>query len=372
MTEKKTDNPILFVVGTRGFPDVQGGVETHCEQLYPRIAKMGWQIIVSRRKCYLKSDAPQQWKNVKFCDLYAPRAKSIEAITHSISSVFKAKQIGAKLVHIHAIGPWLVAPLARLLGLKVVCTHHGSDYRREKWGKLAKTTLKIGERLGAKFANEVIVISNEIANTLGTLYNRKDTHLIYNGVPEVTPTKNKDYIEELGIESNKYILALGRFVPEKNFHLLIKAFVSANITGYKLVIAGDADHPSPYSEQLKEYAQKEGIVLTGFVKGEKLHQLLSHAGLFVLPSSHEGLPISLLEAMSYGCNLLVSNIKANMLPELKPDDIFELDETGSNLCNAIKRKLTSAIPHKREYNMKNYNWDTIAKQTIEVYKRAIE
>ena len=194
-------------------------------------------------------------------------------------------------------------------------------------------------------------------------YGRTDTALIYNGVPAPLPSVHTDYLDELGVTPGKYVLAVGRLVPEKNFHQLIEAFKSE---GYKLVIAGDADHPDEYSAALKQQAADAGVVMTGFIRGERLNQLLTNAALFVLPSSHEGLPITLLEAMSYGRDVLVSDIAANRLPQLSPDDFFE---TGSvmSLSAALERKLAS--PNlRRTYDLTPYNWATIAEQTAEVYR----
>lgn len=219
----------------------------------------------------------------------------------------KAKSLHADIVHIHAIGPALLTPLARLLGMKVVFTHHGPDYDRDKWGKAAKVMLKTGEWMGCMFANEVIVISEVINDILVRKYGRKDCHLIYNGVPTPDKINSTDYLYELGLKPCKYLFAMGRFVPEKNFHLLIRAFAALKQHNYKLVLAGDADFEDDYSRKLKSLAKENGVVLTGFIKGKKLHELLTHAHCFVLPSSHEGLPIALLEAMSYDLPVIVSD-----------------------------------------------------------------
>ena len=116
-----------------------------------------------------------------------------------------------------------MTPLARLLGMKVVFTHHGPDYDRDKWGFAAKTMLRLGERMGCMFANEVIVISEVINDLLVRKYGRRDCHLIYNGVPAPDKVADTDYLNSLGVEPCKYVFAMGRFVPEKNFHQLIRA-----------------------------------------------------------------------------------------------------------------------------------------------------
>lgn len=357
----------IAVTGTRGIPDIQGGVETHCEFLFPLIADRGHDVVLMRRDCYLpEGDCRKEFRKVRLVDVPAPRKKSFEAIVHTFRCVLKAKKMKADIVHIHAIGPALLAPLARILGMKVVVTHHGPDYDRDKWGRAAKFMLRLGERMGAKYANRVIVISRTIDNLLHAKYGDVPTELIYNGVPPASISSDADYIESLGLRQGKYIVAVGRFVPEKNFHQLIEAFSRGVPEGIKLVIAGDADHPDEYSGHLKALARDNGVVLTGFIKGEKLRQLMSHAALFVLPSSHEGLPISLLEAMSYSRDVLVSDIPANRLPELSSEDFFPVGDVGA-LHSSLINKLKS-VRTPRKYDLSQYDWNVIADKTIEVYE----
>ena len=149
-------------------------------------------------------------------------------------------------------------------------THHGPDYDRDKWGFFAKTMLKLGERVGTIFANEVIVISEVINDLLVRKYGRKDCHLIYNGVPEPEVCDFPEYFNELGIERGKYILSMCRFVPEKKLHHLVEAFAGIGANDYKLVLAGDTDFEDDYSRSLKKMSRECGVVLTGFIKGRKL------------------------------------------------------------------------------------------------------
>lgn len=359
----------IVVIGTRGIPGIQGGVETHCQHLYPRLAAMGHDVTVIRRSCYLdEADAPDtdgKFKGVSLCDVFAPRRKSLEAIVHTFLAVLRARTMNPDVLHIHAVGPSIMTPLARLLGIKVVTTNHGPDYDRQKWGGLAKFVLRTGEKMGAKFSNAVIVISRPIANTLAKLYNRNDTKLIFNGVPAPSLDLNTDYINSLGLESRRYVVCLGRLVPEKRFDDLVKAFAKAAPEGYKLVIAGEADHPDDYSRMLHDLADSHGVVRTGFIKGRELNQLMSHAALYVLPSSHEGLPISLLEAMSYGIDVLASDIPANRIAELNDDDFFAVGD-----INTLSQKITERLEAGRTprfYDLSPYDWNHIAKQTLAVY-----
>ena len=365
----------IVVTGTRGIPNIMGGVETHCEELFPRMAQRGFDVTVIRRSNYVK-DNLTEWNGVRLVDIESPKKKSFEAIIHTFRAINRAKRLGADVLHIHAIGPALLVPYAKLLGMKVVFTHHGPDYDRDKWGLAAKTMLKFGERLGCMFADEVIVISDVIRNLIKRKYNRtQHVHLIYNGVSQPEMCDYPEYFQELGIEKGKYILGMCRFVPEKNLHHLVSAFAKMKneelrmknaASDIKLVLAGDTDFEDDYSRGLKELARKNGVVLTGFIKGRKLHSLLTNCRCYCLPSSHEGLPIALLEAMSYSVPVIVSDIPANKEVGLPEEDYFpvgNVEALAERLSNVIKRPLTP-VP----YDMAKYDWEKIADQLADVYR----
>lgn len=372
----------IVVTGTRGIPNVMGGVETHCEELFPRIAAMGEDVTVIRRKSYV-NDGLKEWKGVKLVDIETPKKKSFEAIIHTYRAINMAKKLGADILHIHAIGPALLTPYAKMLGMKVVFTHHGPDYDRDKWGKAAKMVLKMGERMGCMFADDVIVISDVIRNLIKEKYRRtKNVHLIYNGVSKPEICDYPEYFEELGIKKGRYILGMCRFVPEKNLHHLVEAFniikneelrikkESSALANYelndvKLVLAGDTDFEDDYSRGLKEMARKNGVVLTGFVKGRKLHSLLTNCMCYCLPSSHEGLPIALLEAMSYGVKVIVSDIPANLEVGLPQNDYFHVGNVDE-LAKKLNDVMTHPVEHI-EYDMTKYDWDKIAREVRKVY-----
>jgi len=379
--DERTTSPLdrpdpmkIFVTGTRGIPDIPGGVEKHCQELYPLIAAMGHEVYLATRRPYV-AEPRNEWRGVRLIHTYCPRCKSLEAIVHTFVAVLKARWICADIVHVHAVGPGLMVPLARLLGLRVVVTNHGPDYDRQKWGLAAKSMLRLGEYLGGKFAHEVIVISKVIGDIVAMRCGRF-SHLIHNGVhlPETSTSTHR--LECFGIDAaSGYILAVARFVPEKGLHDLIEAF--AQLPGdMQLVIAGDADHPSDYSNSLKKRAQRDKrIVLTGYITGDPLHQLYSHANLFVLPSYHEGLPIALLEAMSYGLPVLVSDIPANREVGLASNRYFppgNIEALREKLLKFGNRGISS--DEQEQYRNKiigEYNWSVIARQILAVYKKAL-
>jgi glycosyltransferase involved in cell wall biosynthesis len=356
----------IVVIGTRGIPDIQGGVETHCEELFPRLSQLGFDVILVRRSCYfISADNQKEFKGVKLVTLYAPHIKTLEALVHTFLAVIWARKKKADILHIHAVGPALLTPFARFLGLKVVFTHHGPDYNRAKWGRFAKYYLRKGEKFGTSYANEVIVISKIIQESLVEKYKRTDTVMIFNGVTIPVLREQNDYIESIGVKSRMYVFALGRFVEEKGFDLLIRAFTRINHKNFKLVIAGDSDHDTKYSKLLKKLAQTNDVILTGFIKGQNLQELFSHASLFVLPSYHEGLPISLLEAMSYGLPVLASDIPANKQVDL-PENRFFISGNEESLVESLDKQLSNKFVLV-SYDMTPYNWDQIAIQTKAVY-----
>jgi glycosyltransferase involved in cell wall biosynthesis len=361
----------IVVTGTRGIPNIMGGVETHCEELFPRIASKGNDVTVIRRKSYVH-DTLSEWQGVKLVDVETPKKKSFEAIIHTFRAINKAKKLKADVLHVHAIGPALLVPYAKMLGMKVVFTHHGPDYDRDKWGLAAKTMLKLGESMGCKFADHVIVISNVIKDLIAQRCGRtKNVHLIYNGVPEPEICEYPEYFDELGIEKGKYILGMCRFVPEKHLHDLVAAYAKMKDEqripdDIRLVLAGDTDFEDDYSRELKQKAREKGVVLTGFIRGKKLHSLLTNALCYSLPSSHEGLPIALLEAMSYKLPVITSAIPANLevgLPEACYHEVGDVNDLASKIETIANQPLL-----RKDYDMSKYDWDVIASQVAEIYE----
>ena len=363
----------IFVIGTRGIPNIPGGVEKHCQELFPRIVEKGHEVLLCTRNSYVIKEI-DEWQGVKLINCFAPRRKSFEAIVHTFISLGKARWHCPDVVHIQGIGPSIVTPLARLMGLKVVVTNHGPDYDRQKWGKMAKIILRLGEKMGALYANEVIVISSVIRDIILKRCHR-EPNLIYNGVPIPHQSKESDFLSQIGTEPKRYLLAVARFVPEKGLHDLMNTFKSMNC-GYKLIIAGDADYETDYSRNLRRLAAEDNrIVLTGYLTGDPLNQIFTHARLFVLPSYHEGLPIALLEAMSYGLSVLVSDIPANREVGLPAERYFRCGDVA-DLRYKMEALVEKGLAEKEQQKIRKqvgekYNWDRIAEQTIKVYEKVL-
>jgi len=364
----------VVILGTRGFPNVQGGVEKHCEGLAIRLVKLGCEVTVFTRKPYVNTKL-KEYKRVKLVALPAIRYKAMEAFIHTFIGVFAALRYKPDILHIQAIGPALFTPLARILGMKVVVTSHGSNYKHLKWGFCARIALKLAEFLAIFFANEVIAISETIAGEIKEKYNRT-ANVISNGIdiPKILNSENS--LKKYALIKGRYVLTIGRFVPVKGFDLLIDAFNQAGLKDWKLVIIGTADHKTEYRQELIRQAQNNpDVILTGYLNGEPLKELYSHAGLFVLPSYYEGLPIGLLEAISYGLLCIASDIPANRHIGLPVENYFiagNIEELTQKL-KEFSQKVLSKEKKLRQIEMlrKRYSWDEVSKKTSEVYKKVV-
>jgi glycosyltransferase involved in cell wall biosynthesis len=258
----------------------------------------------------------------------------------------------------------------------VVVTHHGQDYDRQKWGIVARHILLLGEWLGMRFSNSRIVISNVIKE-LVVRKHAMPAELIYNGVVLPNLDTSTSYLEQFGLTKSKYIILVSRLVPEKRHLDLIAAFNQANLPDIKLAIVGSSDHPDSYVQSIIHAALKNpNIVLTGFQKGDTLRSLYTHAALFVLPSSHEGLSISLLEALSYGLPVIASDIPANLELGLDSESYFELGDIDkiASLLSQYSGQMMSAEKrmHLRAWVNTRYNWKTIAEKTFKEYRSVIQ
>ncbi|ASY65474.1 Alpha-D-GlcNAc alpha-1,2-L-rhamnosyltransferase (plasmid) [Sinorhizobium sojae CCBAU 05684] len=361
----------VMMLGLRGIPSVQGGVEKHVEMLAAKLAAQGWGVEVVGRRRYLAQSPHSSGHGIRVFSLWAPRMMALEAIVHTFIGVCFAALRRPDILHIHAIGPALMVPLARMFGLKVVVTHHGYDYDRQKWGGFAKGMLKLGERLGMRLAHGRIAISKEIVETMGARY-RVPVSFVPNGVAVAPWRGESGVLEEFALGRRRYVLLAARLVPEKRQIDLIRAFARLGDAGFKLVLAGGAEFETPYAREVKAIASRvPGVVLTGFQTGERLTELFANAALFVLPSSHEGMPIALLEAMAYGLPVLASDIIANRALGLPDEDYFPLGDIEA-LAAAIAGKLGNPpreekILARMAHVEATYSWTSVAQKTLSVY-----
>ncbi|MDO4748106.1 MAG: glycosyltransferase family 4 protein [Eubacteriales bacterium] len=370
----------IAMFGHKRIPSREGGVEIVVEELATRLAQQSYSVTCYNRRGHHVSDASfdtkkiKEYKGVKIKSVLTIDKKGLAAVTSSFFAALRCAFSRVKVVHIHAEGPAAMTLLLKIFRKRVVVTVHGLDWQREKWSKgFASKYIRFGEKMAVKFADEIIVLSNRVKDYFKDTYNR-DTVYIPNGVnaPEILDAQRIK--EQFKLFKDSYILFLGRLVPEKGVHLLIDAFKDVK-TEKKLVIAGGASDTDDYVAKLYESAKDdERIVFTGFQQGEMLQELFSNAYVYALPSLLEGMPLSLLEAMSYKNCCLVSDIAEctevveDKAVVVKAGDVSELTKTLQTLCDD-EEKVKSYKQSAREFILSKYNWDNVVDKTLALYKK---
>ncbi len=346
----------IAVIGTRGFPGIQGGVEAHGYHLYTHMRDV--RVRVYRRRAYLTEQSAQTFPNIEYIDLPSTRIKGFEAVWHTLLAVLHIVFHRPDVVHIHNIGPGMFAPLIRLMGLPVVLTYHSPNYEHDKWSAPARWLLRQCEKLSLRFSNRVIFVNKYQMEKCGAL---DKSIFIPNGIDAVTRSESTTFLDKHGIIPGDYLLAVGRLTPEKGLEYLVKA---ANrlpqVT--QVVIVGASDHDDDYRKMLQQLDVNRKVIFTGFTTGEDLRQLYSHARLFVLPSVNEGFPMVLLEAMAYGLPILCSDIPGTRQVDLPEQDYFtvkSVDALADSLVQMLGEQPTAPV----HYNLEKYDWQSIAAAT---------
>ena len=368
----------IAMIGHKRIPSREGGVEIVVEELSKRLVKQGYLVEAYNRSGYHVSGRQfdekrgKYYQGIRIHTIPTFRNTKLNAIVYSILATLRALFGRYQIIHFHAEGPCIMIWLPKLFGIKVVATIHGLDWQRSKWGNFASKMLKTGEKMAAKRADAVIVLSSNVQNYFRETYGR-ETLFISNGIERPRLVEADLICKEYGIEKNGYYLFLARLVPEKGVHYLIEAYEAMD-TDRKLIIAGGRSGDDAYMEMLFRHAEKnKNIIMTNFVQGQLLEELFSNAFAFVLPSDVEGMAISLLEAMSYGNCCIVSDISENT--EVVEDkaitfrhgDVADLQHKMEELEEdpelAEKYRIQAA-----DFICAKYNWDMVTNQTIQVYE----
>lgn len=377
MPEKQDNNLRIAMLGHKRIPSREGGIEIVVGELATRMASQGHSVTCYNRQGHHISGADfdegniDNYKGVRLKNVWTIPKRGLAAASSSFFAAFSAAFGRYDIVHFHAEGPCAMLWIPKLFGKKCIATIHGLDHQRAKWGKFASWYIRFGEKCAARFADEIIVLSKSAKEYFLEKYKR-ETVYIPNGVNRPIEKEAVEITEQFGLKKDEYILFLGRLVPEKGLSYLIEAFKQLN-TNKKLVIAGDASDTLGFEEELRALAADDSRVLfTGFVQGDVLVELYSNAYIYVLPSDLEGMPISLLEAMSYGNCCLTSDIPecANVMGEFgltfRKGDISDLKDTLQQLCDdpiMVNHFKTQAA----DYICNKYNWDDIILQTLQLY-----
>lgn len=369
----------IAMIGHKRVPSREGGVEVVVEELGTRMVIRNHEVHAYNRKGKHVSGKNyeiqnlKEYKGIKILPVFTIDKKGLAALSSSVFATIKAIFGKYDVIHFHAEGPCAMLWLPHFLGIKTVATIHGLDHQRSKWSNFAKKYILFGEKVAVKYADEIIVLSKNVQKYFKDTYNR-ETVFIPNGITKPENKECKIITKNWDIKKDEYILYLGRIVPEKGIMDLVDAFKLVK-TDKKLVIAGGSSDTDEFMKELKARASSDKrIIFTGFVQGEILEELYSNAYIYTLPSTLEGMPISLLEAMSYKNCCLTSDIKecTEVIKDtgvsFRTSDVNDLKEKLQMLCDDSKIVVeyrTKAF--NRAINA--FNWDTVVDQTLELYKK---
>lgn len=365
----------IAFIGHKRIQEREGGVEIVVSELVTHLVKKGYDVDVYNRKGNnildknVKTQNIKEYNGAKVINIPTINKKGLEALIYSILASIKITFSRYDVVHYHAEGSCAMLWLPKLFHKRIIVTIHGLDWQRSKWGGFATKYIKFGEKCAVKYADEIIVLSENVKKYFKETYNR-ETHFIPNGVNKPEYREPKIIKEKYGLNKENYILFLARIVPEKGLDYLIDAYNNIN-TDMKLVIAGGASHTEEYFQSIVDKCKNnKRIIMTGFVQGDELKELYSNCYLYCLPSDVEGMPLSLLEAMSYGKNCLVSNIPENTQVIDKFGTYFEksnVEDLKNKLqkCLDINNKISEN--EISNYILSKYNWNKIVDETEKIY-----
>lgn len=362
----------IAMLGTKGIPATWGGIERHVEEISIRLAAMGHDVTVYCRPYYTLTE-DEYYKGVRLKKLPTLPSKNFDAIVHTFLATMHIMLEDYDIIHYHAIGPSTLALLARLAGKNTVVTVHGLDWQREKWGNKAKLFLKVGERASVYFPYRTIAVSKFLKSYLEEKYHRPVIYIPNAVTDPIFYKPNK--ILKYGLKGKDYILFVARLVPEKGCHYLIDAYKRLK-PDMKLVIAGGSSHSDTYVTELHKH-ESDKIIFTGYVYGEELHELYSNAYCYVHPSTIEGLPITLLEAVAYGNCAIASDIPANV-EVIRDSGITFRSQDVDDLYAALSKVISDPVKAKelgeraRVLGGTEYNYDKIAEKTEKLYQSILE
>ncbi len=367
----------IAVIGAKGLPPKQGGIEHYCAEVYPRMVAKGNSVDLYARSSYTECSWGESYnfQGVQVISLPGLPIRGADAFSTSAIGAMVASLNKYDIVHFHALGPSLFTCLPRIAtSTKVVVTCQGLDWQRAKWGSFSTRVIQMGEKAAARFAHGLIVVSDALQTYFWQTYGRKTIYIPNAPASYGESDPNFGYATQLGLSQDRYILFLGRLVPEKRPDLLVEAFSALKPPGWKLVLAGGVSDTKSFTSQLLEkVANNPDIVFAGELRGSRLWEIVRGAGLFVLPSDLEGLPLAMLEAMGEGIPVLASDIAPHQ--QLLGGSRGTLFEAGN--CDSCIRSLDWAINHPEEiaamaknaqrYIHLNYSWEHITNETLKLY-----
>lgn len=366
----------IAMIGLRGIPAKYSGVETAVEEIGARMVEEGHSVFVyCMSSSQGASTAP--YRGMRRITIPTIRSKNLEMIVYSVLATIHAIFGRYDIIHFQALGPSSMAFLCWLARRPSVVTCHGLDYKREKWGPFARSYLRLGEYVSARYAAEVITVSRSLQRHFADACRRQATY-IPNGSFQQARIELGQSSDRFGILPKGYVVFVGRLVECKRVDHLIRAFSKCE-TKLKLVIAGEG--PPEIVKDLRALAKEDDrVVFTGHLHGSELAAVFSNAALYVLPSVLEGLPLSLIEALAYDLPVVVSDIPENLevvadgeryrATIVKSDDPESLHQ-GLEAAITALQLMGDHTTGNSDFVLTKYNWNQICKETLASYARVL-
>ena len=326
----------IALLGTRGIPASYSGFETCVEQLGQRLADRGHQVTVYCRSHHIAYEG-SHYKGMRLVKLPTIRNKYLDTMVHSLISSLHALTQRYDIALYFIAGNSPVTWIPRIVGTKTILNVDGLDWRREKWPTLAKKYIQFAEYLATKLPTTCITDSQVVQGYYQDRFDRTPPYIPYGSDVDIVPPG--ETLARFGLEPGKYVLFVGRLVPENCAHHLVEAFRDLD-TDLKCVIVGDAAYAQEYIASLKASAAADPrIVFTGYVFGRGYHELGSNAKIFVEASGVGGTHPALVEAMAFGNCVIVHNTPENL--ETIGDAGLSYD--GQTGAEDLKRVLTELL-----------------------------
>ena len=373
---------IITMIGHKGLPTRSGGIERHVEELSAGLLNLGHRVISFDRKWYVGDIAPMAGVDRRWS--YGLRTKNLDAITHTFTALIIAMKDRSDIIHIHGVGPSLLAPIARLFHPRatIVCTFHCVDRYHAKWGWFARLMLRMGEWSACTFAHRTITVSQGLAGYCLREYDAQ-TSVIPNGVRLPKIQESTGILGDYQLIPDGYFAMITRLIPHKNVHVAIEAHRLMQerrpdlAKAYPLVIVGDASFTDEYVAELHKMGRLyPHIRFTGARHGNELHDLQRHATAHLSVSSSEGMSIALLESMAHKKPLIVSDIPENVEVTGQDAYIVRLNDPLS-LSYAMENLLDLRAEEREAMGetlfariLANHDWERIANETVGVYEDA--
>ncbi len=354
----------ILVIGARGIPGAEGGAEKHAEMTFPQFAQRECSVTLLGVKPYIRD---KEYKGIKLVGIPTLRVANTDKVVYHILALLYATFTRPKLVHLQGLNAAFLLIFYKLVGLKVVLRYGSTDHLHAKWGFIGRMSFRLCD-MQVRFADRVITVSDTYKRQLEERYNLRRVDVVPNGVD--TPTvcdEARRYFSSLGLEKNKYVLAVGRLTVDKDYDTLIRAVEKLRDTGIKLVVAGGASEAT-YAERLFGL-NSDRIHFLGRVDRRMLAALYENCAVFVNSSHHEGLSNAILEAISFRRPVVVSNIAANKEMALPECCYFATGDAG-----ALAENIEKAIEQRENFiadEDKFCSWREAFERTRRIYLNVI-